>query len=255
MLLFGLALVLMMLFRPAGILPSALRKRELEAPNRRMTRRSRTAQPASRCSSPTGISKRFGGVQALADVELHDPPRRDLRPDRPERRRQDQSLFNVLTGIYAPDAGEFVFDGAAARPVSSRNEVAERGIARTFQNIRLFANLSALENVMIGRHVRTHANVFGAIFRDASDARRGEGDREARPRAARVRRHRRSARTRSRSISPTATSAGSRSRARSPPIRKLLALDEPAAGMNATETAALKRPARRASGATARRSC
>src|SRR4029077_9759876 len=76
------------------------------------------------------------------------------------------SLFNVLTGIYEAGGAAFTFDGlplAALKP----NEVAARGIARTFQNIRLFANLSALENVMIGRHVRTHANVIGAILRDA----------------------------------------------------------------------------------------
>src|SRR4030095_1064019 len=76
------------------------------------------------------------------------------------------SLFNVLTGIYEQDEGEFIFDGQPLTGLKP-NDVAERGIARTFQHIRLFAKLSALENVMIGRHVRTHANVVGAIFRDA----------------------------------------------------------------------------------------
>ncbi len=72
----------------------------------------------------------------------------------------------MLTGIYAADGGRFVFE---ERPLDrlKPHEVAARGIARTFQNIRLFANLTALENVMIGRHVRTHATVFGAIFRNA----------------------------------------------------------------------------------------
>src|SRR4029434_9031309 len=76
------------------------------------------------------------------------------------------SLFNVLTGIYEQDEGEFMFDGQPLTGLKP-NEVADRGIARTFQNIRLFANLSALAEVRIGRHVRTHANVVGAIFRDA----------------------------------------------------------------------------------------
>ena len=93
---------------------------------------------------------------------------------------------------------------------------------------------------MIGRHVRTRAGVFGAILRNAAHARRGARDRPARLRAARIRRRATSAPTTSPSTSPTATSAGWRSRARSPPSRKLLALDEPAAGMNATETAALQ---------------
>src|SRR5260370_3636674 len=64
-----------------------------------------------------------------------------------------------------PDSGHCTFDGAPLDRLKP-NEVAERGIARTFQNIRLFQNLSALENVMIGRHIRTRAGVFGAIFRD-----------------------------------------------------------------------------------------
>ena len=86
MLLFGLALVLMMLFRPAGLLPSAVRKRELdrEADVRPMTPRSLEAQQAS--------SKRFGGVQALTECQFSIATRRDLRPDRPERRGQDDAV-------------------------------------------------------------------------------------------------------------------------------------------------------------------
>ena len=114
-----------------------------------------------------GISKRFGGVQALSDVGFtinHGEIYGLIGPNGAGK----TSLFNVLTGIYTPDAGEFTFDGlplAHQKP----HEVAARGIARTFQNIRLFANLSALENVMIGRHVRTTAGVWGAILRDARD--------------------------------------------------------------------------------------
>ena len=209
MLLFGLALVLMMLFRPAGILPSALRKRELES-----KRPTEAALSTSRCCSGEGhrqaLRRRAGAVRR----QLHDRPRRDLRADRAQRRRQDP-LFNVLTGIYAPDGGEFTFDG---RPLNGLkpNEVAARGIARTFQNIRLFANLSALENVMVGRHVRTHAACWAR-----SCATRGRAPRRGRSRSARyelldyvgvakrandLAKH-----------LPTATSAGSRSPARSRP--------------------------------------
>ena len=98
---------------------------------------------------------------------------------------------------------------------------------------------------MIGRHVRTRAGVFGAILRDAAHARRGARDRAARATSCSTTSASPSAPTTSPSTSPTATSAGSRSPARSPPSPKLLALDEPAAGMNATETAALQRAARR----------
>jgi len=119
------------------------------------------------------------------------------------------------------------------------NEVAERGIARTFQNIRLFANLSAVENVMIGRHVRTHASVFGAIFRDAR-TRAEEAAIEKRAydllsyvgvqrRAHDLAKHLAYGDQRRLEIA--------RALATEP---KLLALDEPAAGMNATETATLR---------------
>jgi len=84
------------------------------------------------------------------------------------------SLFNVLTGIYMPDSGNFTFDGAPLDRLKP-NEVAERGIARTFQNIRLFQNLSALENVMIGRHIRTRAGVFRRGLSRPADAREESG--------------------------------------------------------------------------------
>src|SRR6266568_2106279 len=111
-----------------------------------------------------GISKRFGGVHALSEVTFtinHGEIYGLIGPNGAGK----TSLFNVLTGIYAADGGNFIFDGEPLDRVKP-NEVAERGIARTFQNIRLFQNLSALEHVMIGRHVRTRAGVFGAIFRD-----------------------------------------------------------------------------------------
>jgi branched-chain amino acid transport system ATP-binding protein len=122
-------------------------------------------KPALMLLAGKGISKRFGGVHALADVSFsihHGEIYGLIGPNGAGK----TSLFNVLTGIYSADGGEFTFDGLPLNGLKP-NEVAERGIARTFQNIRLFANLSALENVMIGRHVRTHGNVFGAILRGA----------------------------------------------------------------------------------------
>ena len=115
--------------------------------------------------SAKGITKRFGGVQALSDVGFtinHGEIYGLIGPNGAGK----TSLFNVLTGIYVADGGEFMFDGAALAGLKP-NDVAYRGIARTFQNIRLFGNLSALENVMIGRHVRTRAGVWGAISRNA----------------------------------------------------------------------------------------
>ena len=185
-----------------------------------------------------GISKRFGGVHALADVDFtinHGEVYGLIGPNGAGK----TSLFNVLTGIYSPDGGAFTFDGlplAGLKP----NDVAARGIARTFQNIRLFANLSALENVMIGRHVRTHANVFGAIFRDRKTLAEEEAiEKRAHElleyvgvakRANTLAKHLAYGDQRRLEIA--------RALATEP---KLLALDEPAAGMNATETTSLKR--------------
>jgi branched-chain amino acid transport system ATP-binding protein len=185
-----------------------------------------------------GIGKRFGGVHALADVSFtisHGEIYGLIGPNGAGK----TSLFNVLTGIYVPDAGSFTFDGEPLDRLKP-NQVAERGIARTFQNIRLFQNLSALENVMIGRHVRTRAGVFGAIFRDrttlAEEAAIEKRSYElldyvgVAKRANDLARHLAYGDQRRLEIA--------RALATEP---KLLALDEPAAGMNATETQALKR--------------
>jgi len=186
----------------------------------------------------SGIGKRFGGVHALSDVSFtinHGEIYGLIGPNGAGK----TSLFNVLTGIYVPDGGTFNFDGEPLDRLKP-NEVAERGIARTFQNIRLFQNLSALENVMIGRHVRTRAGVFGAIFRDkttlAEEAAIEKRSYElldyvgVAKRANDLARHLAYGDQRRLEIA--------RALATEP---KLLALDEPAAGMNATETQALKR--------------
>ena len=184
-----------------------------------------------------GIGKRFGGVQALAEVGFtirHGEIYGLIGPNGAGK----TTLFNVLTGIYEPDGGSFTFDGSPLSGLKP-HEVAARGIARTFQNIRLFANVSALENVMVGRHVRTKAGVFGAIARDRR-TRREERAIEARAlelldyvgvasRANDLAKHLPYGYQRRLEIA--------RALATEP---KLLALDEPAAGMNATETASLE---------------
>src|SRR5438105_11041114 len=110
------------------------------------------------------VSKRFGGVQALANVTFS-IARGEIYGLIGPNGAGKTTFFNVLTGIYLPDEGGFTFDGEPLTGLKP-NQVCEKGIARTFQNIRLFGNLSALENVMIGRHVRTAATVWGAITRN-----------------------------------------------------------------------------------------
>ena len=184
------------------------------------------------------ITKRFGGVQALSEVSFSISAGEIFGLIGPNGAGKT-TLFNVLTGLYAPEAGAFVFGGRDLTGLKP-HEVAAAGIARTFQNIRLFANLSALENVMIGRHVRSHAGVVGAVLRDRKTI---EEEKQIEARAAELLDY---VGIRERANDP----AGSlpygdqrrleiaRALATEP---KLLALDEPAAGMNAAESLALRK--------------
>ena len=185
-----------------------------------------------------GASRNFGGIRALADVSFGIAAGEIYGLIGPNGAGKT-TLFNLLTGIYAPSAGSFRFDGRDITGLTA-DRVAAAGIARTFQNIRLFANLSSLENVMIGRHVRTRAGVIGAILRSKSTLREEtEIERQALELLERVG-------IRNRANDP----AGSlpygdqrrleiaRALATEP---RLLALDEPAAGMNPTERLALGR--------------
>ena len=111
------------------------------------------------------VSKRFGGLQALSDVGITIEKGQVYGLIGPNGAGKT-TFFNVLTGLYAPDSGTFELGGKPYKP-SAVHEVAKAGIARTFQNIRLFAEMTALENVMVGRHVRTHSGLVGAVFRTA----------------------------------------------------------------------------------------
>src|SRR5688572_3504857 len=111
-----------------------------------------------------GLTKRFGGLTALSEVSFAIQRGQIYGLIGPNGAGKT-TLFNVLTGLYRHDEGRFRFEGRELVNATP-DGIARRGIARTFQNIRLFANLSALENVMIGRHVRTRAGVVGAILRD-----------------------------------------------------------------------------------------
>src|SRR6185369_9280871 len=110
-----------------------------------------------------GVSKRFGGLQALSDVGITIERGQVYGLIGPNGAGKT-TFFNVLTGLYPADSGSFELAGKPYTP-SAVHEVAKAGIARTFQNIRLFAEMTAIENVMVGRHIRTHSGLLGAIFR------------------------------------------------------------------------------------------
>ena len=183
------------------------------------------------------VGKRFGGLDALMQVSLG-IERGEIYGLIGPNGAGKTTLFNVLTGLYRPDEGEFLFDGAPL-PVGEPHRVAAAGIARTFQNIRLFANMSAVENVMVGRHVRTRTGVIGAVLRDSGS--RAE-ERAIHARSLELLEYvglagRRDESARNLSYGDQRRLEIARALATEP---RLLALDEPAAGMNATETASLR---------------
>jgi branched-chain amino acid transport system ATP-binding protein len=183
------------------------------------------------------IGRRFGGVQALSGVSFS-IAKGDIYGLIGPNGAGKTTLFNLLTGIYAPDRGSFLFDGRNITGLKP-DQVAREGVARTFQNIRLFASLSALENVMIGRHVRTHAGVVGAVLRNR---RTREEEKNTEMRASQLLdyvgiRARANDAAGSLSYGDQRRLEIARALATDP---GLLALDEPAAGMNASETLALR---------------
>ena len=112
----------------------------------------------------SGVSKQFGGLAALLKISLHIRAGEIYGMIGPNGAGKT-TLFNVLTGLYKADAGSISLRGARISGLKP-NQVAMHGLARTFQNIRLFANMTAIENVMVGRHLRTHAGIVGAVWRD-----------------------------------------------------------------------------------------
>ncbi|HTN66797.1 MAG TPA: ABC transporter ATP-binding protein [Burkholderiaceae bacterium] len=184
-----------------------------------------------------GVNKRFGGLQALSNVSLKIPKGQIYGLIGPNGAGKT-TFFNVITGLYQADSGTFELGGEPYSP-SAPHEVAKAGIARTFQNIRLFNEMSALENVMVGRHVRTHQGALGAVLRHKA-ARQEEA--EIRARALELLEFvgiRQFANRTSRHLSygDQRRLEIARALATDP---KLLALDEPAAGMNATEKLSLR---------------
>jgi branched-chain amino acid transport system ATP-binding protein len=113
--------------------------------------------------STVSATKVFGGLLAVSDVSIDVAPKSIVSIIGPNGAGKT-TFFNMLTGLYRPTAGRILFDGddvTARRP----DIITSLGVARTFQNIRLFSTMTALENVMVGRHSRMRAGLFGSILR------------------------------------------------------------------------------------------
>ncbi len=184
------------------------------------------------------LSKRFGGLQALSDVSFS-ICKGDIYGLIGPNGAGKTTLFNVLTSLYVPDSGTCNFMGHQLTRLKP-HEIAIAGLARTFQNIRLFGSLSAIENVMIGCHIRTRAGVWGAISRNKRTR-----DEETAIEARSLELldyvgigHRANDVAQSLPYGDQRRLEIARALATEP---KLLALDEPAAGMNASETLVLRR--------------
>ena len=185
----------------------------------------------------SNVSKRFGGLQALSEVHLRIEKGQVYGLIGPNGAGKT-TFFNVITGLYTPDSGTFELGGAPYEPTAV-HEVAKAGIARTFQNIRLFAEMTALENVMVGRHIRTRSGVVGAVFRTASFK---SEEKEIAERARELLDYvgigkYGDYKARTLSYGDQRRLEIARALATDP---KLIALDEPAAGMNATEKVQLR---------------
>src|SRR6266566_2818793 len=111
----------------------------------------------------TNVSKHFGGLAAVQDLDLEVLPKEIISVIGPNGAGKT-TVFNLITGIYRPSAGDVLL---ASRSINglSPDKVLRRGIARTFQNIRLFNNMTVLENVLVGEHTQLKANILGSVFR------------------------------------------------------------------------------------------
>jgi branched-chain amino acid transport system ATP-binding protein len=183
-----------------------------------------------------GLTRSFGGLTALADLDFEVQEGEILGMIGPNGAGKT-TVFNLITGIYPPTRGSIHFDGQSLvglRP----HRITELGIARTFQTIRLFPSLTALENVMAGLHCRTRAGVWGAIARS-----RAQREEEARVQAEAAEHlrflglaHYRDELARNLPYGSQRRLEIARALATKP---RLLILDEPAAGLNEQESAEL----------------
>jgi branched-chain amino acid transport system permease protein len=168
--LFGLAIILVMLFRPRGLIPARLggmvttappTESELEEAVDPGLTGNRTNEPGTACLDVTGVTVDFGGVRALDDVTISVPTGGIIGVIGPNGAGKT-TLFNVVTGVVEPTRGDIKLDG---KSIVGRDphKICQAGIARTFQNIRLFPDLSARTNVAVGLDAHHKTGVFGAL--------------------------------------------------------------------------------------------
>lgn len=187
----------------------------------------------------SGIVKQFGGLTAVNNVDFN-IPRGSITSLIGPNGAGKTTFFNMITGLYVPTSGTITFDGEEIQGLKP-DVVTTRGIGRTFQNIRLFAHMTALENVLVGLHSRLHASLLGIL---ALTKKVREEEVAAHKRAQELLEYVGLGRNRANELSKNLPYGDqrrleiARALATNP---KLLLLDEPTAGMNPQETDDLTR--------------
>jgi ABC-type branched-subunit amino acid transport system ATPase component len=110
-----------------------------------------------------GLAKHFGGLAAVSDLDLHVEQGEIVSLIGPNGAGKT-TVFNLITGLYAPDAGDVLFEGRSLTGLRP-HQITECGIARTFQSLRIFTNMTILENVMVGQHARSRSGMVQTLLR------------------------------------------------------------------------------------------
>ena len=183
---FGIILVVMMLFRREGLIPAtrktpALSVEAQHAEVRRggfvnLDRIPKWTPKPGNALEVRGVTVRFGGLTALNKIDLIVPAGGVVAVIGPNGSGKS-TLFNVITGLVPADEGSITFEGVELLGLAP-HQVLEHGVARTFQNIRLFPNLTVMENVLIGQHARLRTGPFAAVFRPPGTKAEEEGARK-----------------------------------------------------------------------------
>jgi branched-chain amino acid transport system ATP-binding protein len=183
-----------------------------------------------------GISKRFGGLSVMEGLDLHVDEGEIVSVIGPNGAGKT-TLFNLVTGVYQPDAGEILFEGESLLGLEP-HQITARGIARTFQTLRLFLNMSVKENVMVATHSHTHAGILRSVLRTPGMRREEkEIERLAEERLAFFGQRLMGYRWNQPAYSLSYANRRRLEIARATATKaRLLLLDEPAAGMNPVET-------------------
>ncbi|HVM78507.1 MAG TPA: branched-chain amino acid ABC transporter ATP-binding protein/permease [Stellaceae bacterium] len=187
-LIFGIILVVMMLYRRQGLIPerravtALTHAQQTAVPSRGGIKgelaplHHKPVDPSRPLLEIKGLAKAFGGIQAVRSLDLTVMPGQIVAVIGPNGSGKT-TFFNLVTGLTEADSGSVKLAGDEIRGLGA-HEIVERGIARTFQNLRLFANMTLMENALVGTHTRTSTGALGAVIRPPSVQREEEGARE-----------------------------------------------------------------------------